>query len=150
MSEVRAGRNSDAKTLNLDEDALRRLSEKIASDVAAGRYLGGLYPGRSWRGDRVPAGPIADSRPPPPLTMAQDVGELKKNIQVPSGLPLAFLGHTASSRAFGAVGGGSTLLLVDPDRDLTFVFLSAGFIDGLDHFARLQQLSDLALAAVVD
>jgi len=59
------------------------------------------------------------------------------------------LGQTASAGAFGAVGGGSTLWMVDPDRDLTFVFLSAGFLEGLDHFARLQQLSDLALAATI-
>jgi CubicO group peptidase (beta-lactamase class C family) len=63
---------------------------------------------------------------------------------------LSALGHTASPRAFGAVGGGSTLWMVDPDRDLTFVFLSARFLEGLDHFKRLQQLSDLALAAAVD
>ena len=395
MSEVRAGTSSDAEMLNLDEDALRRLSGRIASDVAAGRYLGAsllvarggvigyrdqigqVAPGRPASeddiyllmslskaftaalvlraidhgrlsldtriADVIPAfavrgkhlitirqllthsgGTYSGFPPPPPLTMAQDVGELKKNVQVLSGLPLAFtpgsqvvynpfasyallgqilveidergrsfseiarddlfaplgmmdttyglavneprrvpvsvaganaavidkamfeilntafhersehpaggafgtttdvfrfadalrrggssdeyrllsrtifeyacrnhtgsmrngfwdfdreargipefpanisllggyvretghhltpLGHTASSRAFGAVGGGSTLWLVDPDRDLTFVFLSAGFLEGLDHFARLQQLSDLALAAVVD
>jgi CubicO group peptidase (beta-lactamase class C family) len=57
------------------------------------------------------------------------------------------LGFTASPRAFGAVGGGSTFWMVDPERDLTFVFLSAGFIDGLGHFLRLQRLTDLALAA---
>ncbi|WCB36896.1 serine hydrolase domain-containing protein [Gordonia polyisoprenivorans] len=59
-------------------------------------------------------------------------------------------GQTASPSTFGAVGGGSTFWMVDPERDLTFVFLSAGFLEGLDHFARLQQLSDLALAAVAD
>ena len=60
---------------------------------------------------------------------------------------MSALGQTASPRAFGAVGGGSTLWMVDPERELTFVFLSAGFLDGLDHMLRLQQLSDLALAA---
>jgi hypothetical protein len=40
--------------------------------------------------------------------------------------------------------------MVDPERDLTFVFLSAGFIEGLAHFQRLSRLSDLALAACVD
>jgi CubicO group peptidase (beta-lactamase class C family) len=59
-------------------------------------------------------------------------------------------GCTASSRAFYAVGGGSTMYMVDPARDLTFVFLSAGFIDGLAHLQRLCRLSDLALAACVD
>lgn len=57
------------------------------------------------------------------------------------------LGSTASPRAFGAIGGGSTMWMVDPARDLTFVFLSAGFIEGLSHIQRLSRLSDLALAA---
>jgi CubicO group peptidase (beta-lactamase class C family) len=59
-------------------------------------------------------------------------------------------GQTASPGAFYAVGGGSTMWMVDPARDLTFVFMSAGFIEGLAHFERLQTLSDLALAACVD
>lgn len=59
-------------------------------------------------------------------------------------------GQTASPRAFYAVGGGSTMWMVDPDRDLTFVFLCAGLLDGLAHLQRLQRLSDLALAACID
>jgi CubicO group peptidase (beta-lactamase class C family) len=60
---------------------------------------------------------------------------------------LTGMGLTASPRAICAIGGGSTMWMVDPARDLTFVFLSAGFIEGLAHFARLSRLSDLALAA---
>jgi CubicO group peptidase (beta-lactamase class C family) len=87
---------------------------------------------------------------------ARDIPEFPANFTLLGGYVrgdghyLSALGHTASARAFGAVGGGSTLWLVDPDRDLTFVFLSAGFLEGLDHFGRLQQVCDLALAAVVD
>jgi CubicO group peptidase (beta-lactamase class C family) len=87
---------------------------------------------------------------------ARDIPEFPANFSLLGGYVrgdghhLSALGHTASPRAFGAVGGGSTLWLVDPDRDLTFVFLSAGFLEGLDHFKRLQQVCDLALAAVVD
>lgn len=58
------------------------------------------------------------------------------------------LGLTASPSAFGAVGGGSTLFMVDPPRELVLVFQSAGLLSGLGHFRRLQQLSDLALASV--
>ncbi|AYD90345.1 hypothetical protein D5R93_10645 [Actinomyces lilanjuaniae] len=57
-------------------------------------------------------------------------------------------GLTASPQALAAVGGASTGLLYDPDRDLTVIILTAGFIEGLDHMRRLQQLNDLALAAV--
>jgi CubicO group peptidase (beta-lactamase class C family) len=63
---------------------------------------------------------------------------------------LSGAGLTASPRAFYAVGGGSTMWMVDPERDLTFVFLCAGLLDGLAHFERLQRFSDLALAACID
>jgi len=65
-----------------------------------------------------------------------------------TGYHLTPLGLTASPRAFGAVGAGSTMWMVDPDRDLTVVFLSAGLVEGLRHFRRLQRVNDLALAAV--
>lgn len=67
-----------------------------------------------------------------------------------TGHHLSVLGDTASPRAFGAVGGGSTFWMVDPDRDLTFVFLSAGFLSGYDHYLRLHRLADLALATCDD
>lgn len=59
-------------------------------------------------------------------------------------------GFTASPRTFYAVGGGSTQWLVDPERELTFVFLSAGFIEGLAHFDRLRRLGDLVMASWID
>lgn len=58
------------------------------------------------------------------------------------------LGLTASTTTFGAIGGGSTGFVVDPERALTFVFLSAGFLEGLNHFMRMRRLCDLALACV--
>jgi CubicO group peptidase (beta-lactamase class C family) len=57
-------------------------------------------------------------------------------------------GYTASPETFYAVGGGTTMWLVDPVRDLTLVFLSAGFLDGLAHFDRLRRIGDLAMACV--
>lgn len=60
------------------------------------------------------------------------------------------VGPTASPRTFAAVGGGSTSFLIDPERDLTFIFLSAGFFTGLTHLERVSRLHDLALATVSD
>ena len=57
-------------------------------------------------------------------------------------------GLTASPTALAAMGGASTGWLIDTERDLTFIFLSAGFIEGLAHPRRLQRLADLAIAAV--
>jgi len=56
-------------------------------------------------------------------------------------------GTTASPDAFFAIGGGSTMWFVDPKRDFTFVFYSAGLLTGLAHLQRLSRLADLALAA---
>lgn len=58
------------------------------------------------------------------------------------------VGLTASPKAFAAVGGGSTSFLIDPVRDLTFIFLSSGFFTGLPHLERVSRLNDLALATV--
>ncbi|KAJ4195445.1 hypothetical protein NW767_009767 [Fusarium falciforme] len=60
---------------------------------------------------------------------------------------LAGAGYTPSPRAFYGVGGGSTMWMVDPDRDLSVCFLSAGFIEGLHHLERLSKINDLALAS---
>ncbi|WP_163283943.1 hypothetical protein, partial [Enterobacter hormaechei] len=57
-------------------------------------------------------------------------------------------GHTASPQSIAAVGGASTAWMIDPERDLTVIFLSAGFIEGLRHIERVQRINDLALAAV--
>ncbi|MFK0113347.1 serine hydrolase domain-containing protein [Streptomyces sp. NPDC091217] len=56
------------------------------------------------------------------------------------------LGQTASAGTFGAVGSGSTMYMVDPERELTFVFLGAGLSEGLGHFEDMSRLNDLALA----
>lgn len=60
---------------------------------------------------------------------------------------LSAMGLTASPGSYAAVGGGTTMTMFDPDRELSFSFLSAGFVEGLSHFRRLQRLSDLAIAA---
>lgn len=57
-------------------------------------------------------------------------------------------GTKASPDALAAMGGGSTGWMIDPQRDLTFVFLSAGLVEGFDHPRRLQRLADLAIDAV--
>lgn len=64
-----------------------------------------------------------------------------------TGYHLTPLGLTASPSAFGAVGSGSTMYLVDPARELVFVFLSAGLTEGLGHFQDMCRLADLAIAS---
>jgi CubicO group peptidase (beta-lactamase class C family) len=59
------------------------------------------------------------------------------------------LGTMASPRTFGNYGAGSSLFWVDPERDLTFVFLSAGIMEQASNIPRFQRLSDMALATAV-
>lgn len=58
-----------------------------------------------------------------------------------------FFGPFTSPRTFGNYGAGSTLFWVDPERDLTFVFLSSGVMDEGDNVARFQKISTMAVAA---
>lgn len=58
-------------------------------------------------------------------------------------------GRTASPTTISAMGGASTGWLVDTERDLTFIFLSAGFVEGFAHPMRLERLADIAIASVI-
>jgi CubicO group peptidase (beta-lactamase class C family) len=80
---------------------------------------------------------------------------------VPSNLGLGFFlrgsetytmpfGLTASSGTFGGLGAGSTIFWVDPERELVFVCLTSGTLEDSRNFERMQKLSDLVLASVVD
>lgn len=59
-------------------------------------------------------------------------------------------GQLASPRAFGGFGAGSTAFWVDPERELTYAFLSSGLLEESRSLERHQRLADLVHAAVVD
>lgn len=56
-------------------------------------------------------------------------------------------GTLSSPRTFGNTGYGSTLFWVDPQRDISFVCLSAGVMSEPDNIERFQRLSDIVVAA---
>jgi len=58
-------------------------------------------------------------------------------------------GALNSPRTYGGFGAGSTAFWIDPERDLTFAFLSTGLMEDSYHVERLSRLSDLVLAALV-
>jgi CubicO group peptidase (beta-lactamase class C family) len=58
-------------------------------------------------------------------------------------------GVGTSPATYGGLGAGSTMFWVDPERDLSFIFLSAGLMEEGRSFMRLQRLSDVVLSAVV-
>src|SRR5579875_2043182 len=58
-------------------------------------------------------------------------------------------GTLASPGTFGNYGAGTTLFWVDPERDLTFVCLSAGVMESNANVERFQRLSDTVISAAV-
>jgi CubicO group peptidase (beta-lactamase class C family) len=56
-------------------------------------------------------------------------------------------GTLASPGTFGNYGAGSALYWVDPERELTFVCLTAGVMESNDNIERFQRLSDIAISA---
>lgn len=61
-----------------------------------------------------------------------------------------FLGLTTSPETYAGLGAGSTMFWVDPIQDLTFVFLSAGLLEEGHNLMRLQRLSDMVVASLMD
>jgi CubicO group peptidase (beta-lactamase class C family) len=58
-------------------------------------------------------------------------------------------GFANSARSFAGVGSGSTGFWVDPERELTFAFLSTGMMEDSHHLERLGILSDLVVSSLV-
>jgi CubicO group peptidase (beta-lactamase class C family) len=61
----------------------------------------------------------------------------------------SFFGTMSSAGTFGGYGAGSSQFFIDPERDLTFVCMTAGVLGEADNVRRFQRLSDLAVAAAV-
>lgn len=57
-------------------------------------------------------------------------------------------GSLVSPGTFGNYGAGSTLIWVDPERDLNFTCLSAGVMDSNSNVERFQKLSDIIVSAL--
>lgn len=55
-----------------------------------------------------------------------------------------------SPRSFSGLGIGTTGFTIDPEKGLTFSFLSTGLMEDSYHFDRLARLATLVVAAIVD
>ncbi len=62
------------------------------------------------------------------------------------GMIPTYCGHLASPRAYGAMGAGTTNFWVDPERQMTMVCLTTGFVEEANSAIRFQRLSDVAIA----
>jgi CubicO group peptidase (beta-lactamase class C family) len=59
------------------------------------------------------------------------------------------MGNLTSPGTYGKFGLGGTGFWVDPERDLTFVFLRSGLLEHLNDTAQYQRISDMAMAAII-
>jgi CubicO group peptidase (beta-lactamase class C family) len=59
------------------------------------------------------------------------------------------MGNLTSPRTFGKFGLGGMGFWVDPERDVTFVFLRSGLLEHFNDTASWQRISDMAIAAVI-
>jgi CubicO group peptidase (beta-lactamase class C family) len=57
-------------------------------------------------------------------------------------------GLQTSPGTYGGIGAGSIIFWIDPERDLTFVCLTAGLMEEGRSFLRFQRLSDLVVSAL--
>lgn len=66
------------------------------------------------------------------------------------GLASHAFGQLSSAATFGGIGTGSTCFWVDPERELTYVFLSAGLMEDSYSWERHQRYADLVQSAVIE
>ena len=65
-----------------------------------------------------------------------------------SGIHHAIYGTLCSHETFGNYGAGSALFWVDPVREVTFAFLSAGVMNQAENIVRFQRICDIVSSAV--
>jgi len=100
---------------------------------------------RNWSGDKPNElyKPLVAARGWEPYPAYQGMGFQVRGDAVCHGL----FGTLTSPRTFGNYGAGSSLFWVDPERQMTFVCLTAGVMGGVDNIERFQRLSDIAVSA---
>jgi CubicO group peptidase (beta-lactamase class C family) len=59
------------------------------------------------------------------------------------------MGNLTSPSTYGKFGLGGTGFWVDPERDVTFVFLRSGLLEYLNDAVKYQRISDMAMSAVI-
>jgi CubicO group peptidase (beta-lactamase class C family) len=66
-----------------------------------------------------------------------------------TGIHLTPFGTLSSPGTYGALGIGSMVFWVDPEREMTCVMMTAGLLGQFNNYSRFQRLSDMAIAALV-
>lgn len=98
----------------------------------------GLRPSESYRR-------LAEARGWPSMPAYQGLGFSLRGEE----LGATVFGSFSSPATFGHSGQGSTLVWVDPARELTFIGLTTGVMNSGDNIERWQRLSDIAVSAAL-
>jgi len=80
---------------------------------------------------------------PPPANIGLDF-QIRGHVIGPNQM-----GNLTSPGTFGKFGLGGTGFWVDPERDVTFVFLRSGLLEHLNDTVKSQRIADMAIAGVV-
>jgi CubicO group peptidase (beta-lactamase class C family) len=80
---------------------------------------------------------------PPPANIGLDFQIRGEGVGINS------MGNLTSPRTFGKFGLGGMGFWVDPEREVTFVFLRSGLLEHFNDSTNYQRLSDMAIAAVI-
>jgi CubicO group peptidase (beta-lactamase class C family) len=65
------------------------------------------------------------------------------------GVGLNSMGNLTSPATYGKFGLGGTGFWVDPEREVTFVFLRSGLLEHINDAVNYQRISDMAIASVI-
>ncbi|MCD8870147.1 serine hydrolase domain-containing protein [Staphylococcus gallinarum] len=57
-------------------------------------------------------------------------------------------GLLSSAKSFAGIGGGSTELMFDPEKELSIIYLGHGHTQGLEHLMRMQKINDLIISSL--
>jgi CubicO group peptidase (beta-lactamase class C family) len=112
---------------------LSPVSVKQATSIQTGTLVNEYY------------GPVMEEHglQPPPANIGLDF-QIRGEGVAPNSM-----GNLTSPRTFGKFGLGGMGFWVDPERDVTFVFLRSGLLEHLNDAGNYQRLSDMAIAAVI-
>ena len=66
-----------------------------------------------------------------------------------AGIHLSPFGTLSSPATFGAIGVGSMVYWIDPDREMSVVMLTSGLLGQYNNYTRFQRWSDMVLASLV-
>jgi CubicO group peptidase (beta-lactamase class C family) len=65
------------------------------------------------------------------------------------GVGVNAMGNLTSPRTYGKFGLGGTGFWVDPENDVTFIFLRSGLLEHMNDAVKFQRISDMAMAAMI-